>query len=88
MLGVPTRAAQLRLDLLVKINTELPREDRSCDHDIGQLSAEIVVVREAQTLAHGSPQALTLSPELSASRNAYQSGNPRRPAPAGHPPAP
>ena len=56
VLGLPTRAAQLRLDLLFKIDTELPREDRGCDHDIGQLGADIVVGAEGQALTHGSPQ--------------------------------
>ena len=49
---------QGRLDLLVKINTELSRQDRGRDHDLGQLSPGVVVSLHALGLAHGSPQCL------------------------------
>ena len=67
---MPVVTAELRLDLLVKINSELPGENGSCNHDFGKISAKIIGSAVAQTFAHGSPQALTLSPELSARRNA------------------
>src|SRR5215204_508865 len=57
-LGVPAWTAQLRLDLLFKINSELPGKDGGSDDDFRQVSANIVRSAETQTLAHGSAQAL------------------------------
>ena len=55
---MPVETAQLGLDLLVKINSELPGENGSCNHNFGKISANIVRSAVAQTFAHGSPQAL------------------------------
>jgi hypothetical protein len=55
---VPVETAQLRLDLLIKINSELPGENGSRNHDFGKISAKIIRSPVAQTFAHGSPQAL------------------------------
>jgi hypothetical protein len=56
VLRVPARAAQLALELLVKINSELSRKDRGCDHYIRELLADIVRGTEAEALTHRSPQ--------------------------------
>ena len=56
-LSVPVVTAELRLDLLVKINSELPGQNGSCNHDFGKISAKIIGSAVAQTFAHGSPQA-------------------------------
>jgi hypothetical protein len=58
VLRVPARAAQLALDLLVKINSELPSEYRGCDHHIGELRADIFRGTEAEALTHRSSQTL------------------------------
>ena len=55
-LSVPVVTAELRLDLLVKINSELPGENGSRNHDFGKISAKIIGSAVAQTFAHGSPQ--------------------------------
>ena len=55
---MPARAAQLGLNLLVKINSKLPSKDRGCDHHIGELLADIVRGAVAQALTHRAPQTL------------------------------
>ena len=55
---MPAGAAQLGLNLLVKINSELPRKDRSCDQHIGELLTDIVRRTVAQASTHRSAQVL------------------------------
>src|SRR5215213_8475186 len=57
-LGLPAWAAELRLDLLVKINSKLPGENGGGNHDFGELVAYVVRSAETEALVHGPPQAL------------------------------
>src|SRR5687768_6145216 len=57
-LGMPARAAELSLNLLVKIDSKLPSKDRGCDHHIGELLTDIVRGTVAQALTHRPPQTL------------------------------
>jgi hypothetical protein len=57
-LRVPAGAAQLGLNLLVKINSELPSKDGGCDQHIGELLTDIVWRTIAQASTHRSAQVL------------------------------
>src|SRR5215217_8096146 len=56
-LGLPGWAAELRLDLLVKINSKLSGENGGSDHDLGKLPTNVVGRAESQSFAHCSTQA-------------------------------
>ena len=57
-LGLPAWAAELRLDLLVKINSELPSENGGGNDNFGELVAYVVWRAETEALVNGSAQAL------------------------------
>src|SRR3954451_19925770 len=59
---MPAGTAEVCLDLLFKINSELPSENRGGDDDFGQLAADVVGRLETEPVTHRSAQTLHAFP--------------------------